>query len=431
MKKKLLTLYTITFCLFLLSCKENLSPKIQVKPIHKDQQERTAVYFTQDQKGNPVICWSELSKSDSLYRLMYAVFDAKTESFSVPVRVPGSAGLSTSAESVGKIAFKSDGTVMALFGKRFKKEKNSFAGAIYATYSKDEGKTWSKNSFLHTDTAHHYGRSFFDITTLKDGELAAIWLDGRYGKEIKGSALFFARTAKGTGFTADSCLEKGTCECCRTNLVKDEEGNLHVAFRNISYPSDLSGKQVRDMAYLYSKDNGMTFTAPKTISEDNWQIEGCPHSGPSMAVTGQLVNGVWFTAGGTPGIYYTAGTVGETFKKRTLLSASGRHPQMAALPNGKVAIVFEENLQVEQEPAMKMDHGSGAMNMTHGQAGKAKIILKIFNQGKEEKSMEISDGQDAAHHAVLTAQKDGILVAWISEKMGKPNVYYARVGIDQ
>src|SRR5690606_899533 len=114
--------------------------------------------------------------------------------------------------------------------------------------SENGGESWSDAKFLHSDTSHAYGRSFFDVAKLKDGELAAVWLDGRYGKSIKGSALFFNRTLKGEGFVTDSCLDKGTCECCRTALLTDKEGNLHLAYRSI-IPNALSGKHVRDMVY--------------------------------------------------------------------------------------------------------------------------------------------------------------------------------------
>ncbi len=42
---------------------------------------------------------------------------------------------------------------MAIFGKRFEKEKNPYAGAIYYTLSNDGGKNWTDNQFLHSDTS--------------------------------------------------------------------------------------------------------------------------------------------------------------------------------------------------------------------------------------------------------------------------------------
>ncbi|MEJ5961035.1 sialidase family protein [Pedobacter immunditicola] len=416
MKHSFLLLYLFLTLLMVQSCKEK-QHEIVAQPLSLTPQETSGVYFTQDHHRNAVLCWTEKDQIDSLYRLKYAIFDVAADSFAAAVTVPGSAGMTAVAESAGKVAFKSDGTVMALFGKRFLQEKNPYAGAIYYTFSSDGGKNWTGNQFLHSDTAHRYGRSFFDLSTLKDGEIAAVWLDGRFGKTQKGSALYLARTEKGNGFTGERCLEKGTCECCRTNLLQDAHGNIHIAYRSIMFPSTLAGKQVRDMAYIYSNDNGASFSSPQTLSEDHWQIEGCPHSGPSLAVTGQTVNGVWFTAGGTPGVYFTKAAIGSDFEKRTLLSNTGRHPQMLALPDGRIAIVFEEN-----------EHGH-AMAGSHQPAGLSKIVLTILKDGREQKRITISEGQHIDHHAVLSLVKDDMIIAWSREEHGKSNIFYTRLRV--
>ena len=396
-------------------------------------------YFTNDNNGNPVLCWTEQDVKDSLFRLKYAVFDAESNSFGKTITVPASAGSSNSAESMGKIAFKSDGTVVAVFSKRFPEEKNPFAGAICYSISKDSGFSWSDAQYLHSDTTHAYGRSFFDVAVLKDGELATVWLDGRYAKEIKGSALFFARTEKGKGFGIDSCLEKGTCECCRTDLLTDEQGNLHLAYRDIMYPSVLSGKQVRDMVYKLSKDGGKTFTAPKTISPDNWELDGCPHSGPSLANTPKGINALWFTAGGGAGIYHSVSNgLGGDFISRKLISSSGRHPQMIKLENGDLAMAFEEMEVTEPVHGKEMHHSAGekktnhshgAMKMSHGPAGSSKVVLKVVSDGGVRKSIDITKGEFPDNHAVLTETKGGVLIAWVRDGHKGSQIYYSLVKI--
>lgn len=419
--KRLFMLLALTAA-FLTACKteKTESPVL----ISAEGSFAAAPYFTRDHQGNTVLCWTEQDSKDSLFRLKYAVYDAQTNAFNQTVTVPASAGSSNSAESMGKIAFKTDGTIVALFSKRFPKEKNPFAGAIYYSNSADAGKTWSHAQYLHSDTAHAYGRSFFDLAVLKDGEIAAVWLDGRYAKEIKGSAQFFARTEKGKGFGLDTCLEKGTCECCRTDLFTDKDGNLHLAYRNIMYPSALSGKQVRDMVYKLSRDNGRHFSAPKTISNDNWEIEGCPHSGPSMASTAGGIGALWFTAGGGAGLYYTASKVlGGDFNRRKLVSTSGRHPQMIALKDGSIAMVFEEIAAAAPEHSMKMDHSKGSMKMKHGPAASAKVVLQIVSGDELKKSLELTNGELSDNHAVLTETSEGLLVAWVREGHEDSKIY--------
>jgi hypothetical protein len=197
MKKIYFSLVIVT--LLLAACKSK--PVInEAKALNTAGIAAVGPYFTVDHKGNPVLCWSEQDGKDSLYRLKYAVYDQQKEEFGKAFTVSTSAGCGVSAESMAKIAFKDDGTVIAIFAKRFPNEKSPYAGAIYYSMSENEGKSWSDARFLHSDTSHTYGRSFFDVAKLIDGELGAVWLDGRYGKSIKGSALFFSRTEKGKGF---------------------------------------------------------------------------------------------------------------------------------------------------------------------------------------------------------------------------------------
>ncbi|WP_432709986.1 hypothetical protein [Pedobacter sp.] len=408
------------------ACKQAAVSPMEPVALNKTSSHAVGAYFTKDHKGNPVLCWSEKENEQAPFQLKYAVYDAVAQDFSAPVTVAGSAGCSTGAESMGKIAFKADGTVFALYGKRFEQEKNPFAGAIYYTVSLDHGKTWARESFLHTDTSHHYGRGFFDVTTLTDGELAAIWLDGRFGKTVKGSTLFFARTEKGKGFVQERVLDKGTCECCRTNILKDAAGNIHVAYRSIMSSSELSEKQVRDMAYLYSADRGKTFSAGKTISYDNWEINGCPHSGPSLASTPESIHALWFTAGGAPGIYYAQADEGSVFQKRRLISATGRHPQMVTLGINQLALVYENTIEQEPKTAAKPMKMSSPMH--HQAAGLAKIMLHIQGAGVKAAPIAVTNGQFADHHAVLTPNGDQLLVAWIRDDgHGGSKVYYTRV----
>lgn len=393
--------------------------------------EATAPYFTKDNKGNAVLCWTEKDSQDSLYRLKYAAFDAEKKRFNTAVTVPASAGCSNAAESMAKVAFKADGTVLAIFARRFPNEKNPYAGAIYYSISADRGLNWSGARFLHTDTAHTYGRSFFDVARLKDGELGAIWLDGRYGKNIKGSALFFARTTAGKGFATDTCIVKGTCECCRTAIFSDEAGNIHLAYRNINFPAVLSDRQVRDMAYQLSADQGKTFSATRAISNDNWEISGCPHSGPSLAVSTAGVEAVWFTAGGGAGLYHTTSAgLGGDFRNRKLITAAGRHPQLVALKKEKLVMVCEEALSASAAQPMEKGHSHAEMKMSHA-AGSAKIMLYNLTAGTGQKPLALTDGTAADHHAVLTSVGDDVLIAWVREEKSGPRIYYTRVAVTE
>ena len=72
----------------------------------------------------------------------------------------------------------------------------------------------------------------------------------------------------------------------------------------------------------HSDDAGRTFSAPVRVSEDHWQIDGCPEDGPSLAVTtDNVVHIVWPTLVGDASkekaVFYSASTDGgQTFAPR-------------------------------------------------------------------------------------------------------------------
>ena len=404
----------------LVGCHSGKHP-VGILSIPTKSAEAISPFLSTDEQGEAVLCWTEKDPKDSLFSVKYSHYNSSEGTFGPVITVAGSEGAQTGAESMNKVAFKSDGTVIAVFGKKFLGEKNRFAGAIYYTVSTDKGRSWSKPEFLHSDTAHHYGRSFFDVATLKNGEVGAVWLDGRFGKSEEGSAIFFNSTTKGQGFGTDRLIEKGTCECCRTDLQVDPEGNLHLAYRKILFPDELMGKQVRDMVYTTSKDNCQTFSPFKLISKDNWAIEGCPHTGPSLAVSDKKAGAIWFSAGGAPGLYFTQLAQQEKFAPRKMISSAGRHPQMLSLADSRLVTVWEEGAT---------DHSSGGGHGGHGTSSASQVVVNLIKDGEIEKNLFRSDGTFADHHAVFTAVKGGVILAWIRDENNRSGINYTFISMD-
>src|SRR5690606_180704 len=78
--------------------------------------------------------------------------------------------------------------------------------------------------------------------------------------------------------------------------------------------------------------------------EDNWVINTCPHTGPAMTGSKEGLHFVWFTGGKKPGSYYAySDTPGGNYRGHTPLSPSGAHPQLTLLPDGTLAIVWDES----------------------------------------------------------------------------------------
>ena len=70
-----------------------------------------------------------------------------------------------------------------------------------------------------------------------------------------------------------------SASAARRRSPRAGDGTTYVAWRHV-YPTNL-----RDIAVAHSTDGGRTFCEPVRVSEDHWQIDGCPEDGPSIAVT--------------------------------------------------------------------------------------------------------------------------------------------------
>lgn len=321
-----------------------------------------SAFFTKDQQDNTVLCWTAGEKGKA--SLYFATYNKKLERFNEAILVAPSYGTGIHGESINKVAFKKDGTIVAVYERKHPTEKNKFAGSIFYTQSFNHGKTWTAEKYLHTDTLPEYGRSYFDITTLSDGEVAAIWLDGRNKLGSDGSSLYFTKTNGTRGFIPDKQIGETVCQCCRTDLAVDAQGVMHIIYRDIE--STIKG-QVRDFVHVYSSDNGLTFSSIKKISDDNWVISGCPHTGASMTSINNTIGIVWFTAGGEAGLYYTETNARGQFTPRQLISTGGRHPQIT-IWNNDILLIYED------QPAE--EHGEEHGNMHHTSENSLSLLMK-------------------------------------------------------
>ena len=101
---------------------------------------------------------------------------------------------------------------------------------------------------------------------------------------------------------------------------------------------------------------------------------------------------------------------------------------MLALANGDLLMACEETGdQPTAMPAMHMDHSHGGMQMNHGPAAPASIILRIMRNGSTMKQISLTDGKFGDNHAVLTSVQNGVLVAWIREENGHSSICYTKL----
>lgn len=305
--------------------------------------EASCAFISETADGKKVISWIEAQPGADTGTMYYAVQQGDT--FSAPHVIPVANNVLPHAENMPKLLFKPNGEIIAMYGIEQHDPRNQWAGRVCYTHSLDTGKTWSAPQQLVTDTSS-YDQRYFDMALLPDGEAGAIWLDNRKDVTAEGSTLYFAKTSGRQGFKGEHAIAATACQCCRTDLYTDPKGHLHVAFR------DIINDSIRDMVHLLSVDKGATFSKPVRISADNWVVRGCPHTGPAMAANSFGLHCVWFTMGGGQGVYYCHSTdEGMTYSQRDTVSTTpmAKHPQIAAVGDDKMVIVWDEPVKVGKE----------------------------------------------------------------------------------
>lgn len=192
-----------------------------------------------------------------------------------------------------KVLAKKDGTLFAVFmnnpnvtspptGRGPKGSAVSFA------VSKDKGLTWTNPKYVDTDATPDLMRGFFDAVVLANDEIAVAYL-----KDVKGSTKHEERDlrmsiTKNGEFQTEKIVDAIVCDCCNINMLVDAAGVLNVYYRD-------NNDDIRDIAHVASKDNGMTFSDSKIVYKDNWMIKGCPHNGSSTAEFNNQKLVTWFS----------------------------------------------------------------------------------------------------------------------------------------
>jgi hypothetical protein len=226
--------------------------------------------------------------------------------------------------------------------------------------SENGGRTFSTSRELQQEGAPG-DRGWPALSVDGSGRPHAVWLDHRGladpagARHVHGAARNPEEKHDGVAMAQKSALlyshgageheiAKGVCYCCKTALVNGPEHTVFAAWRHV-----FAGN-IRDIAFTMSRDGGRTFASPVRISEDQWQLDGCPDDGPALAVDAQGgVHAVWPTVVSQPephkAIFYASTRDGRTFTERLRVSTelhNAAHPQVAIDPRGNVFVVWDE-----------------------------------------------------------------------------------------
>lgn len=402
--------YILLTILLIAPMKKASSQTINATPttILEDTNTTTSCPFiTKNSEGTPVMSFGKETKEKETV-LCYAVFNSNEKKFQTPIEIKSSKGVELQGENAPKIIFKPNNEIIAVWGVDNASEKKKYGGLVNYSQSFDNGKSWTKAKPLVKDTAS-IDQRYFDIDLLPNGEVAIIWLDNRSKTEDEGSTLYYAETKGTTGFQDEKPIAETACQCCRTDLFISKNGTINAAFR------DIINNEIRDMVLTYSTDNGKTFSDPKRISPDNWKINGCPHTGPSMTENESGMHFAWYTSGGGSGVFYSnSADYGKTFSTRDIVSdkRSAKHPQITTLDNKEVLIVWDETVT-------EGDNLIVQIGLQHRKKNGEIVSTKYISPKDKSSSFPV----------IKAINKNQFIVAWSQQSVDE-NIFYEIVDLN-
>ncbi|MEM6336749.1 MAG: sialidase family protein [Bacteroidota bacterium] len=273
---------------------------------------------------------------------------------SEPVLVGGAGDVRATSQAPAQVATGPDGTVYVAWVRSYPVEGRRFpASELFIARSIDSGTSFEPALNIEP-TNYPSSHTFYDLAVGGNGNVYLSWLDtrerdgvrarqqasagtntpitlaaDRTNKGLHDHHVQHARHEAGTNLRVARSIDGGrtfepsvkvaekTCQCCRTAITAGADGEVFVAWRHI-FPGS-----IRDMALVRSTDGGATFSEPVRIAEDGWKLDGCPHTGPALAVDGQgRLHAAWYTgAEGGSGVFTAySDDLGDTFSAPVQLS---------------------------------------------------------------------------------------------------------------
>jgi hypothetical protein len=310
------------------------------------------------------VTWSASSASTGT-NIFAAVSADGGRSFSTPTRVNAvdrQANVNGEQPPRVVVARERDGSAAIVVLWTAKGENGT---ALLSARSTDGGHTFAASTPMPGVDAPG-NRGWESLATGGNGELYALWLDhrdtvrARAGQAMHqhehdgeaGAAMDGASRAQRSqlfvgaldGTLAPRSVARGVCYCCKTALAIGAEGAIYAAWRHV-----YEGNR-RDIAFTVSRDGGRSFEPPVRVSEDQWQLDGCPENGPALGVdVHQRIHVVWPTlvrrAGEeTLALFHASSADGRDFSPRAALPTSGAayHPQLVVTPDGGLLVAWDE-----------------------------------------------------------------------------------------
>lgn len=342
--------------------------------------------------------------------------------FDTPVQVNAQAGQArVSGEQPSRVALVPRGNALDVVVVWTVKQGADWQ--LLTARSRDGGRTFGAQAPVPGSAAAG-ARGWEAIDVDARGRVSVLWLDHRDGAPGASSPMTHTHTDAGKADAAKAdpteraklsrllyttldatgeaaSITNSVCYCCKTALVH-AGGRSYAAWRHV-YAGGF-----RDIAFSLSRDGSTRFTAPVKVSDDQWQIDGCPDNGPALAVDARtathVVHAVWPTAvTGSAGmraelaLYYATTTVGPSaatprFSPRVKLPTSGMpsHP-VVAMAGATPLAVWDEVVDGQRRLAAARVSANGAA-----------IPVAV-------------PGSGGRYYPTMASTTDGVVVAWVQQ----------------
>ncbi|MGK0441957.1 MAG: hypothetical protein ACJA0N_001763 [Pseudohongiellaceae bacterium] len=275
--------------------------------------------------------------------------DDRGQTLSHPIKVNQQPETITArGENRPKIALDASGNIYLSWVKKLPEK---WTADIRFAWSADQGKTFSLPLTINDDlqiTSH----SFNEMLVSNNGQVYISWLDGRHalaarekGHNYTGTALYMAsfNASETHNSPKNIHLADGSCVCCRLAMALNQRELPVLMWRHIF------GDNIRDHA-LITLNSSNNAGQLKRVSYQNWQIDGCPHHGPSIISQQQgsdlRLHMSWFNdAPQASGLFYAhSDDEGKHISKVLHVaerSANPSHPHLALTANKKLQLVWQ------------------------------------------------------------------------------------------